>query len=191
MDEAKIIKKAQAYLKHSPIDSVHDYNHHKNVARNCQMIIEAEHLDIDFELLNIAAWWHDMETQQGATNLLKRAMKEYEFSEKKIAIVISIINSHTYGKKQFELESQVLFDADKMEYFNPERMMRALEDTKIGKLSTVILRKHTVSWLQRHQKVLDSLNFKYSKKIALDNLAETKHKIDQISVFLENHIITR
>lgn len=182
----KIINKAKKLLKNYPINSVHDIEHHENVARNCQKIIDQEDLNINSTNIIIAAWWHDAETQQGDTKLLQKEMKILEFDRDIITSVANIILTHTYGKKPQTIEAQVLFDADKMEYFNPERMRKALKEAKAGLLSISILEKHYLEWLERHKKILKSFKFETSKKIALQNLSATLAETKKIANFLKN-----
>ncbi|MBI2641709.1 hypothetical protein HYW87_03905 [Candidatus Roizmanbacteria bacterium] len=79
--ERKIINQAQVYLENQPIDAAHDLAHHSRVARNCQLIIKAEHLRVNRTNVMIAAWWHDVESQEGETNLLEKEMKKGGFDE--------------------------------------------------------------------------------------------------------------
>lgn len=185
MDRLEIINKAKEYLGHQPVDSAHGLDHHEAVASNCFKIIQAEHLNVNTTAVVIAAWWHDLEDQEGATDLLQKEMASAGFDEQTTKATSSIIRSHTYGKLQETIEAKVLFDADKMDYFNPERMKKAVKDAQTGFLSIPVLAKHYHVWLDRYQDVLTSFNFAYSRAAAYHNLATTLEEIEKMRVFLE------
>ncbi len=189
MSSSELINKAKDYLEHQPVDSVHSVDHHERVADNCMKIIEEEHLNINSYAVVIAAWWHDVETKQGATTLLQQEMEMAGFDRQTIESVSAIVRSHTFGKDQKTIESQVLFDADKMEYFNPERMRKAVKDAQEGTLSIPILAQHYHLWLDRYQSVLSSFHFSYSRETAFRNLVETLKEIEKMRIFLETYNI--
>ncbi|MBI4009373.1 hypothetical protein HY357_04005 [Candidatus Roizmanbacteria bacterium] len=180
-----VIDRARSRLIANPIDTTHDIEHHRNVAENCQKIIDEERLNVNSENIIIAAWWHDVETQQGATGLLQKEMQTLGFGQEDIKSVSDMVRTHTFGGKLKTVEAQVLFDADKMEYFNPERMRRALEDAKNGLLPTTILDRHYFEWLERYKEILELFNFETSKRIAFQNLPSTLNEIKKIGLFLK------
>lgn len=182
----KIVEKAKDYLRHNPIDATHGLRHHKAVVENCLKIIAEEHVVVDKDSLVIAAWWHDIESQEGKTELLRKEMVSQGFNKRTVEFTCAIIRSHTYGGKQKTNEAKILFDADKMEYFNPKRIRVALKDAKRGVLPVSALKKHYQSWLERHQYILNSFHFYYSKNIALSNLKATSSAIEKIKTFLES-----
>lgn len=186
MGSRKIVEKAKDYLRNNPIDITHGLSHHKAVVENCLKIIAEDHVVVDKDNLITAAWWHDVESQEGKTELLRNEMVCQGFNQRTVEIVCAIIRSHTYGGKQKTIEAKVLFDADKMEYFNPKRLRTALEDTKRGLLPVSALKKHYQSWLVRHRYILNSFHFHYSKNIALSNLKATSSEIEKIKTFLES-----
>lgn len=185
IDNPEIINKAQEYLRRQPVDFVHDLDHHEAVANNCIKIIQAEHLNVNPTIVIIAAWWHDLESKEGATDLLQKEMVSARFDEQTIKATTAIVHSHTYGEQQATTEAKVLFDADKLEYFNPERMKKAVNDAQMGLLPIPVLAKHYRLWLERYENVLNSFNFKYSRELAQQNLADTLAEIGKMRVFLE------
>lgn len=185
MHNLEIIEKAKEYLSRLPVDSAHGLDHHEAVAKNCIKIIEVEQLNLNTDAVVIAAWWHDLESQQGATDLLLKEMASAGFDAQTTEVTASVVRAHTYGKHQETLEAKVLYDADKMEYFNPERARKAVEDAQSGILEIQILAKHYQAWLDRYREVLTSFNFEYSRKIASDNLPATLEEIEKMGAFLE------
>ncbi len=186
MGSMEIIERAKDILRRKPVDTAHGLDHHEAVVDNCLRIIQAERLSIDIDSLKIAAWWHDLESQQGATDVLRKEMVLLGFDQQSVETVSAIVRSHTYGGKQKTVEAKVLFDADKIEYFNPKRIRDALEDAQKGVLPISALEKYYHSWFERHQRVLDSFHFGYSKKVAQDNLAATSNQIEKTRIFLES-----
>jgi HD superfamily phosphohydrolase YqeK len=186
MGNVEIINVAKEYLKVRPIDAAHGVDHHEAVAGNCVNIIQAERLAVDADIVVVAAWWHDLESQQGATDLLRREMTAAGFDEREYEAVSAIIHAHTYGKRQKTIEAKILFDADKMEYFNPQRMRQAVEDARGGLLPIPTLAKHYHDWLKRHQRVLESLHFRYSRTIASQNMVPTMAEIAKMGMFLDS-----
>ncbi len=180
----KLIDKAKRFLKNTPIDAAHGFEHHKAVAENCKKIIEAEHLMVNAQAVITAAWWHDVESRRGATDLLEKEMKKVHLDKQDFKTIASIIHSHTYGKHQETMEAKVLFDADKIEYFNPQRLKRVLKDTQRGVLPVATLSAYYHNWLERHKTILESLHFNYSRVEAQRNLPVTKKEIEKIRMFL-------
>lgn len=186
MGNAKIIKVAKEYLKVRPIDVAHGVDHHQAVATNCVNIIQAEHLVVNVDTVVIAAWWHDLESQRGATDVLRREMTTAGLPAQTYKEVSAIIHAHTYGSRQKTTEAKVLFDADKMEYFNPKRMRQAAEDARKGLLPISTLAAHHHSWLARYRHILESFTFAYSRNWAYDNLAPTLVEIKKMGSFLRS-----
>lgn len=185
MDRITLVDEARKYLKNKAIDSAHGLDHHKAVAENCLKIIKAEHLQLNTQAVIIAAWWHDIEDRQGSTDLLKKEMVSEGIDSKTIKEITSIVHNHTFGRTPETLEEKVLFDADKIEYFNPQRMEKILEDVKNGSLSIDRLKEYYITWLNRYKIVLTSFNFLYSKNVALNRVAATKKEIEKIRIFLQ------
>lgn len=178
------ISKAKQHLEANPIDAAHDLDHHQQVAQNCLAIINAHQLVVDPQLVEIAAWWHDVESQQGATSLLTSELKKTGLTTLEIEQIAQIVESHTFGAQPTTLEAKILYDADKMEYFNPHRLTKALVDAQNGSLPVETLKKHYLAWLERFQTVLDSFNFDYSRQFAHDNLVEAQEIIQKIRKFV-------
>lgn len=185
MDKKNLIEKAKQYLRKNTVDSAHDLNHHKAVAENCLKILRAEKLQINTQEILIAAWWHDVEDRQGSTDLLKKEMVSEGIDSKIIKEITSIVHNHTFGRTPETLEEKVLFDADKIEYFNPQRMEKILADVKKGLLPVERLKEYYSTWLNRYKKVLNSFNFPYSKNVALRRVEATKKEIENIRKFLK------
>lgn len=183
MHSREVINEAKRRLEH-PIDAAHGVEHHRAVAGNCARIVEAENLTVDEDVLTIAAWWHDLETQRGGTGILREYLLANGYPAKTADSVCEIVEEHTYGQKQTSIEAKVLYDADKMEYFNPERMKQAIQDARRSVLPIAILKKHYGSWSQRYRQTLESFYFPYSRQIVQSRLSETLTVMGQMRDFL-------
>lgn len=179
----QLISIAKTKLKESPIDTAHGVDHHQSVFINCLEIIADHNLEINLDLITISAWWHDLESQIGDINVLNKEMIELKFSNNQIENIIKIIKEHTFGKKQTSLEAKILYDADKIEYFNVKRIEQAIEDTENGLMELATLQRLSKSWLKRYKNVLENFHFEFSKKTALNNLPATKQAVAIISNF--------
>jgi len=178
MQTQRVINVAKKRLKENPFDPVHDYKHHEFVYANCVGIIKTEVLKVDKDLLFISAWFHDIEDRTGKTDFMEETMRKYGFAEEQIEKCKTIVKEHTYGKGQTLLESKVLYDSDKLEYFSYQRISNAKELTKAGKMSPELLKKYKKTWEDRHMDVLYSFNFKSNKNRALDKLLTIKELVE-------------
>ena len=176
----QLIAIAQERLRQSPIDTAHGLAHHQNVHNNCLEIIKSEGLNVDLDVIRIAAWWHDVESQVGDTNILRIEMEKLGFPTDQVERVLQIISEHSFGNSQSSIEAKVLYDADKIEYFNPERIQQAIDDNLNGDMTDATLKKHCLSWIKRSDHVLSNFHFEYSRIIATRNFIETKQLIDSI-----------
>jgi hypothetical protein len=114
--------------------------------------------------LSVAAWWHDAEGRKGKTvTAVKKALENRKLSLKFADKVILIINQHSYGEKQTTTESKVLFDADKLEYVNPNRMLWVKQSFKDGFLTQKQYREYYRYWREKISKVPASMHFAYSR----------------------------
>lgn len=178
----KVLQQAKRLLREDPFDAGHDYEHHLAVATNCLTIIEDEQLDVDVNALLIAAWWHDYKRDQDEENnrVLTRAMTTAGFKQKYIDKVLSIKNSHSYGRDQESLEAQILFDADKLEYASVPRMERVSEAVESGKMTKEVLGKYKIAFKDRIAKVLESFHFESTRR-------EMKSRIKRVREYTETH----
>jgi HD superfamily phosphodiesterase len=164
MNLTELIVDAQKYLICNPFDLAHDVMHHYRVWAWCFKIVKAEKLRVDWQVLSVAAWWHDAEGRKGKTvTAVKKALENRKLSWKFTNKVISIINQHSYGEKQTTTESKVLFDADKLEYVNPARMLWVKQSFKDGFLTQKQYREYYRYWREKISKVPASMHFAYSR----------------------------
>ncbi|PIY80820.1 MAG: hypothetical protein COY80_00925 [Candidatus Pacebacteria bacterium CG_4_10_14_0_8_um_filter_42_14] len=79
---------------------------------------------MDLDKVEIASWWHDYERGSSEHQTLVKVMQDADYSQEYIDSVRDLINSHSFSDKRSDTnEAKVLFDADKLEYVNPGRLV--------------------------------------------------------------------
>lgn len=162
----KVILLAQNELIKNPSDLVHDIRHHYQVYLNCMEVVEKEKLHLDFNVLEICSWWHDVGRERGGvvSKKLLRALKQNGFDKEFINKCEEVINNHSFGKKQKSLESKVFFDADKLEYVNPLRFQQLIRAVEDGYISKEKAKRYKSEWFKRTKQVGKMLHFSFTKK---------------------------
>ncbi len=190
----KLIEFAQAYLKKQPFDIVHDFEHHQLVVTNCQQIIQAEELTPETDVIMTAAWWHDVEKSYTTANSADTTVAFFQQTAAALDIDPSFIercahtiSEHSFNRTQTTLESQILFDADKIEYVNNLRIKKLINDFHLHpeKYQTQTLQHMHQIWISRIKKVPQMMHFDWSRKLFLAKLNDTENILEQLqrSVF--------
>lgn len=159
-----IIRSVQNKLLKNPIDLVHDINHHYRVFQEGLIIVESEKLKIDKQLLTIVTWIHDLFDRKGKNikAIEKFLLTEIKSTEYRFRI-ISIIQEHSYNKKQTTLESKVLYDADKLEYVNPYRLLWLNQIHTDRYISSNKYYRYKEEWHKKVINIIPNLHFEYTK----------------------------
>ena len=159
-----LILSIQLQLIQKPLDLVHDVSHHYRVYEECLKIAKSEKLHVDHKLILIASLTHDLFDRNGKkVNVLNIFLKK-QIKDKNYRIrIIRIIQEHSYKKKQTTLESKVLYDADKLEYVNPFRLMWLNQIHKDGYLDRKVHNDYKNTWHDRAPFIIPSLNFEFAK----------------------------
>jgi HD superfamily phosphohydrolase YqeK len=166
MDTKTIIELAVKELRTNPYDELHGEKHHKLVWENCRKILKEEKLKVDKDVLKISSMWHDVQrSQKDEFKLLKKTLKNLKVDKNIIGKILAVVESHSYGKKQISLEAKVLFDADKLEYVNFQRVLVLLEEYNKGKITQDRFDYYVKIWRDRINMVKNQLHFKFSKKV--------------------------
>lgn len=198
-DAQKLISFAQDYLQKQPFDIVHDLEHHQLVVQNCLNIIEHEKLTPNFDVILTSAWWHDVdksyETVKSSDNtvtfFLQKAAElgvDRQFAD----YCVQTIEQHSFSQQQTTLEGKILFDADKIEYVNDDRIQKLVDDfvQHPDKYEADHLHNTHDIWIYRIQKVHDMMHFNYSRQVFLKKLAATEtilEKFQQAISAKEHH----
>ncbi len=160
-----IILEAQKQLILHPIDLAHDITHHYRVYEWSLKINNSEKLNANADLLAVCAWYHDLGGRRGENAaLIKSLISKHTDDKSFIDKVVKIVQEHSFGKTQSSLESQILFDADKLEYVNPFRLLWFLKTYRDGFLSEKKYKQYKKEWSERIGGVGKMLHFELSKK---------------------------
>ena len=174
----KLIQKAEYLLKKQPYDVAHDLSHHQRVWETARNIAQEEQLNVDFNALKVACYWHDVvleeknETENRqlhideTLNYLITLMQEEKCSETFQKTVHDAILDHGFEKKrQLNTEGEVLFDADKLDALNPERyskLLIQLKNKQLSKIKLFMYKQAAKVWLRTMR---NRYHFEVSKKL--------------------------
>lgn len=171
MQKEKVINEAKSLLLKSPFDIAHDIFHHYKVWENVLLIVVKESLNLDLDKVEIASWWHDYERGSREHLALDKAMQEAGYKQNYIQSVKDLINTHSFNDERLEAEeAKVLFDADKIEYVNPGRLVWIGEGMIHGLLDLQIGRKYGQLLHERIYQVVQTLHYPTSRLLMLNNI---------------------
>lgn len=181
MNIAPLIKDAQQKLTNSPFDEGHDLVHHYKVWENCFEIIMAEKIqDISLEFLQLAVWFHDVDRTSTDHPTFVESAKRHSLTQDQIDKVLSIINSHSYlDERGSDLESKVLFDADKVEYIGYSRWLYISNAIVNGDMPVEVGIKYAEALNSRMPYIVNNLNFARTKLMIKRNLDAAKFLYDK------------
>lgn len=154
------------HMRHieSPFDVAHDAFHHYKVSENCVNIVIEEDLQVDMDVLTTAAWLHDLEDRTGqSTHEAEKLLQENNLDTTFINKVLLTIREHSLGNKQTTIESQVLFDGDKLEYVNPVRLLWAKQSFEDGFLPRERYMQYYQRWKEEAPNMTSLLHYNYTK----------------------------
>lgn len=165
MNLSKLIEEIKIILARERYDPLHDICHHYDTWRNCIDIIQVEDLKVDKIFLEIAAWLHDYETynKDNKHEKLRTLLKKHRISDSKIKKIIQIIEEHSFSKTQTLIESEILFDADKLEHVSLYRWEYVLQAYKDGLFRDEAIAKYEKTQERLLKEVNNRLHFEYSK----------------------------
>lgn len=137
----QILDLARTHLYDSPYDVAHDLAHHLEVLRNAlQLAHELSDEELDFDVLRIAALWHDIpvpgsveKNSERTAEYLEQKMHEIGFHKDFIKKVYDAVSRHSFGQQPTTIEGKVLYDADKLELLNLQRLSRYHRAVEQGK----------------------------------------------------------
>jgi HD superfamily phosphohydrolase YqeK len=185
----KLIEYAQAYLKKQPFDIIHDFEHHQLVVNNCQQIVIQEKLVPNEAVLFTSAWWHDVEKSYQTANSADTTVEFFKTTATQLGadsefteLCTQTIIEHSFRQMQTTLESKILFDADKIEYVNDDRIATLVDDVIANpdRYQPDFLQETHDIWVARIKKVPDMMHFEYSRQLFLDKLKDTESILDKL-----------
>lgn len=170
-----MVLEAQKRLILNPIDLAHDVTHHYRVYEWSLKINIKERLRADEDILTVSAWYHDLGGRRGEDiSLIKNLLGKHTDDANFVDEIVNIIREHSFGKIQSNLESKILFDADKMEYVNPPRLLLFVKAHEEGLINDKKYEQYKKEWSERIEKVKDMLHFIYSKEKFLKLLPQAE-----------------
>lgn len=179
MTGSTIISQTKDYVKnmlneHLPENMVyHSINHTKDVVASAEEIAKEQNIsEEDFEIIQIAAWFHDIGYTQGCEHhekngaeIARKFLASNDYPEKKIEQVLGCIMATQMPQNPKNRLERIICDADLMHladgnYFEKADLLhKEIEETKFCKISED-------EWLKMNQEFLDKHCFftDYAKK---------------------------
>ena len=191
----KAVERAKKFLTEGQRDVAHDLKHHRAVWRNCLLIVKSERLEVDKDVLKIAAFWHDIifkipnkrsiDDVVEVCRYLRKYLSTLNFPKNKVDKVIKAIRYHEFGDKPVTTEGKILQDADKMDVVSFERGIRAYNAYKVGKMSyeEIVDRGNTfLNWIPR---LINTFHYQISKKVTAEKLEKYLKDEMTFRIFME------
>lgn len=198
-----LLTEAEKFLNQQALDIAHGLDHHHQVWENVQKIgqdIEEQfQKNIDWTALQIAAMWHDITThktrlspvrknkaKKDTAQYVGKKMADLGFKQSTINKTQLAILQHSIFNHQTILESQIIADADLLEWLNPERFLKTLEiytTGKFTKLKKFLLKKFSHKWLPQ---LPTHIHFEITQKIYQEKIILIKEN-SQIQNLVKQH----
>lgn len=160
----ELIEIAQRNLITRPFDAGHNIFHHYEVFKNAFLIVSKENISaINEDHLYVACWWHDFERGSSEHNVFVKAAEDVGLEKKEIDTILKIINNHSLSKTQTKIEEKVIFDADKLEYFNILRWEYIVNDFETKNITKEQILEYIGNLNSRTSDVLSRLSFEYTR----------------------------
>ena len=170
----KIIKIAEAFLSKKSYDKAHGLEHHKRVFSIAKNIASNISENPDMNILKISCMWHDVIVEgteknhvkitRATADYLKRCMVNNGFTQIESQRAYLAVRHHEMGNKPMNIEGKILFDADKLDAFTPERS-RWFAKSKKGRRSLWNLKLLLLKIGLVRYYVKKNFHFVYSKKL--------------------------
>jgi hypothetical protein len=161
----KAIERAKELLTKSPFDVYHTLDHHTEVVQNIFDIVKQEKINCDTQLLEIAAWWHDVfKDDPRESELLTEEFSNFGL-DKEIQKISNIISGHSFSQEQQSVEAKLLYDADKIALVSIPRWRFAFNQFDLGLIPKEERDKYISEWNRRMPIMEAKLNFIYSRQI--------------------------
>jgi len=172
----RIIEEAKVKLRNNPRDIVHDLAHHESVWENVKNILKEEKIEVDIDVLNISAYWHDVvlskSYKMSGTNVeetagyLENLLINEGFEKTFINKTISTMLNHEFLSEPSTIECLVLQDADKLDVLSSDRWKRTFEAYKRGEIDKNKLASYVQTGLKWLPLLVPSFYFDTTKQIA-------------------------
>lgn len=200
-----VLSTAREFLKKQHYDAAHDLSHHESVWLTAQDI--AQHIEFQgsLELLHIACLWHDLlihpyppeihkdhkKVTRETAEYVRNLMINHGFSLEDAEVVYIAIRYHEFDDKPRNNEGKVLFDADKLDVLNIERIRRFVQSDTAGNVPSWKRQSAIIGAQIFLKQMRAKLQHEYSKQlfdqkiISFFNDPEIKAYADRYEINLE------
>mgnify|MGYP001209443262 CR=1 FL=1 len=172
----QVIKEAERLLSSHHYDAAHDLAHHRSVYAKALDISQHITEPVDTDLLHIACMWHDIvidkkdadkhkEVTQETAEHVRKYMLKQGFSERDAESVYLAVKHHEFGDKPVNTEGKILFDADKLDTLNLERIRRFVASDRMGQIPAWKLRAYIKGGTSMVKLTRRKLHYAYSKQL--------------------------
>jgi len=172
----QVIKEAERLLKSHHYDAAHGLAHHNSV---CVAAFDiGKHVSEPFspDLLRIACMWHDIvmgeddadkhkEVTRNTAEHLQKFMLECGFNGQEAEVVYLAVKHHEFDDKPVNTEGKILFDADKLDTLNLERIRRFVTSDKMGQVPAWKLKAYAKGGTAMVKLTRGKLHYAYSKQL--------------------------
>lgn len=170
------IKEAERLLNIRSYDSAHDISHHRSVLKTARAISKHVSEAHDTQLLEIACMWHDVVSKDyddinhkivtaDTAQCLKDFMLNAKFTEAQAETVFLAVKHHEFDDTPVNTEGKILFDADKLDNLNLERVRRFVASDRIGDIPKWKLKAYIKGGVAIIKATRSRLHFSYSRQL--------------------------
>jgi len=134
----KSIKEAKKFISKIG-DSAHNFIHIKSVVKFAKEIVK-EYSDVDTDLIEVEAWWHDVGRlyneihERLSAEMAYKSLKELKVEDILCKKVYDAIVFHKWSMQPQTIEGEIIRDADKLDFISISRWKSCLEDNNIKAL---------------------------------------------------------
>lgn len=184
----KSIEEAKKFISEIE-DTAHNFTHTKSVVEFAIKIAE-EYDEVDTELIEVAAWWHDVGRlyheihEKLSAEMAYESLKNLNVEIKICQKVYNAIIFHKWSMQPQTIEGEIIRDADKLDFISISRWKLCLESNNLKilqDLSNLLPRlRNEFLHLKISKNIYDVQIIKFKefiKKINKPNLFEIKNKI--------------
>jgi hypothetical protein len=193
----KVIKEAERLLAIYAYDTAHDLAHHKSVYKTAKDITDHIHDKYDPHVLKIACMWHDVVSKQYANiqhkevtadtaEYLRKFMLKNGFTEYQSATASLAVKHHEFDDTPVNTEGKILFDADKLDNLNLERVRRFIASDRIGDVPNWKLKAYIKGGVAIIKLTRNKLHYNHSKKI-FDRIVDELWDDKEIAGYAEKY----
>ncbi len=171
-----LVQEAKEILMKVERDEAHNLEHHERVWANCKKIIGDENLDIRQDLLEVAAFWHDVVVGEvkwpsvlmleETCTVLEKSLIKLQFTKKEQQTIIESIRFHEFRSQPRSIEGLVLQDADKLDTLCEQRWQTTLGAFHTGKMSREKMTSYATTFLKWLPILSATFHFAHSKNEA-------------------------